>query len=266
MVNAERWVVDPARELASPAIEAIDVGLSFGGAIALRAVTLRVARGRVTALIGGAGSGKSAFLRTLNRLNDEVHDARVTGKVLLEGRDIYARDVDLGALRRAVGMVFRTPNPLPGSIFDNVAYGLRVSGERSPTAIADRVEGALRRVGLWDSLSPRLHTRADRLPLDQQQHLCLARALVVSPKVLLLDEPTTLLDPTATARFEDLLGELRGELTQVIVTHNVPQASRISDFIAFFNLGELVESGETSEMFTRPRLRQTEDYITGRFG
>lgn len=269
MVNAERLSLElpvPDARTASPAIEAIDVGLSFGDAVALRGVTLRVPAGRVTALIGATGSGKSAFLRTLNRLNDEVADARVTGRVRVHGEDIYAPGVDIGALRRQVGMVFRRPNPLPGSIFDNVAYGLRVSGERSRSATAAAVEKSLRRVGLWDALEQRLNSRASSLPLDQQQHLCVARALAVSPRVLLLDEPTTQLDPTATARFEDLLGELRGELTLVIVTHNVPQASRISDHTAFFHLGELVEAGETSELFTRPRLRQTEDYITGRFG
>lgn len=269
-MNAERLSVEkplaPDARSASPAIEAIDVGLAFADAVALRGVTLRVPKGRITALIGGAGSGKSAFLRTLNRLNDEVPDARVSGKVLVHGQDIYARSVDIGELRRDVGMVFRRPNPLPGSVVDNVSYGLRVAGERSKSAIAAKVEAALQRVGLWQSVGDRLKERADKLPLDQQQHLCLARALAVSPRVLLLDEPTTLLDPTATARFEDLLGGLRGELTLVIVTHNVPQASRISDTTAFFNLGELVESGPTSEMFTRPRLRQTEDYITGRFG
>jgi phosphate transport system ATP-binding protein len=233
---------------------------------ALHGVDLEVRPREVLALIGPSGCGKSTFLRVLNRMNDTIPGARVAGKVLLEGDDILAKDYDVVTLRRRVGMVFQRPQPFPKSIFDNVAYGLRAHGLRDRAEIARRVEQALVRAALWEEVKDRLEASALGLSGGQAQRLCIARALAVAPEVLLMDEPTSALDPIATARLEELIHELRRDLTIVIVTHSMQQAGRVSQRTAFFYMGKLVEVGATTDMFTRPKEQRTEDYISGRFG
>jgi len=220
----------------------------------------------VLALIGPSGCGKSTFLRTLNRMNDLVPGARLEGKVLLDDRDIYERSVDVVDLRRRVGMVFQRSNPFPKSIYENVAYGPRIHGVSNRTELDGIVEDTLRRAALWDEVQTRLHTSALSLSGGQQQRLCIARALAVQPDVLLMDEPASALDPLATAKIEELVHELKADYTIVIVTHNMQQAARVSDTTAYFYLGKLIEVGETSAIFTNPVKKETEDYITGRFG
>ncbi|MBN1893607.1 phosphate ABC transporter ATP-binding protein, partial [bacterium] len=215
---------------------------------------------------GPSGCGKSTFLRSLNRMNDIIPGARVEGKVMLEGMDIYGKDVDVVDLRRRVGMVFQKSNPFPKSIFDNVAYGLRIQGERNRSVLIQRVEESLKDAALWDEVKDRLDHSALDLSGGQQQRLCIARALAVRPEILLMDEPASALDPIATQKVEELLFQLKEEYTIVIVTHNMQQAARVSDYTAFFYLGELVEFGQTQQLFTDPKLKRTEDYITGRFG
>jgi phosphate transport system ATP-binding protein len=247
----------------------IDVqGLTFyyGDRAALHDVSLQIHPRRVTALIGPSGCGKSTFLRTLNRMNDTIEGTRAVGRIALDGEDIYQRGVDVVDLRRRVGMVFQRPQPFPKSIFENVAYGLRVGGWRDRGKIAERVESSLRRAALWDEVKDRLDTSAVSMSGGQQQRLCIARALAVEPEVLLMDEPASALDPIATAKVEDLMSELRKTLTIVVVTHSMQQAARVSQSTAFFYMGSLVEVGDTKTLFTRPKQRQTEDYITGRFG
>ncbi|MDG1400780.1 MAG: phosphate ABC transporter ATP-binding protein PstB, partial [Candidatus Binatia bacterium] len=212
------------------------------------------------------GCGKSTFLRTLNRMNDLVPGARLEGKVLLDDRDIYERSVDVVDLRRRVGMVFQRSNPFPKSIYENVAYGPRIHGVSNRTELDGIVEDTLRRAALWDEVQTRLHTSALSLSGGQQQRLCIARALAVQPDVLLMDEPASALDPLATAKIEELVHELKADYTIVIVTHNMQQAARVSDTTAYFYLGKLIEVGETSAIFTNPVKKETEDYITGRFG
>jgi len=229
-------------------------------------VSIDILGNQVLALIGPSGCGKSTFLRTLNRMNETISGARVTGKVLLDGRDIYATDVDPVAVRRQVGMVFQKSNPFPKSIFENVAYGLRVGGMRDHGTLRERVERALRQAAIWDEVKDRLDESGLSLSGGQQQRLCIARALAVEPQVLLMDEPASALDPIATAKVEDLIAELRNAFTIVIVTHSMQQAARVSQRTAFFYLGRLVEVGDTTSLFTRPKERETEDYITGRFG
>ena len=243
-------------------------GLSvfYGEKQAVHEVDLDVGGNQVTALIGPSGCGKSTFLRSLNRMNDTVDGVRVTGEVELDGRPIYAPDVDPVVVRRHVGMVFQRSNPFPKSIFDNVAYGLRIGGMKDKAELAIRVEKALRHAALWDEAKDRLHDSGLGLSGGQQQRLCIARALAVEPEVLLMDEPASALDPIATARLEDLISELREHLTIVIVTHNMQQAARVSQRTAFFYMGKLIEVGETQRMFTRPGEQATEDYISGRFG
>jgi phosphate transport system ATP-binding protein len=238
----------------------------FAASPAIRDVTLAIPERSVTALIGPSGCGKSTFLRQLNRMNDLIEGATHTGEVCMDGADIYARSCDVVGLRRRIGMVFQKSNPFPKSVYDNVAYGPRLIGHRSPAALDALVERSLRRTALWDEVQDRLHAPATDLSGGQQQRLCIARALATDPEVLLMDEPASALDPKATARIEDLIFELKRDITIVIVTHNMQQAARVSDLTAFFNLGRLIESGTTEQIFTRPRLRQTEDYITGRFG
>ena len=250
-----------------PRIAAVGVSVFYGESRALHDVSLDVAANRVTALIGPSGCGKSTFLRTLNRMNDIVPRTRVTGRVLLDGTDVYARGVDVVQLRRRVGMVFQRSNPFPKSVFENVAYGIRINRlAESHADLHDRVEQSLRRAALWGEVSDRLHQSALALSGGQQQRLCIARALAVEPEVLLMDEPASALDPIATQRVEELIYELKREYTIVIVTHNLQQAARVSDVTAFFWLGRLVEFGATEALFTNPRERLTNDYVTGRFG
>jgi phosphate transport system ATP-binding protein len=248
----------------------IDVtGLDFyyGARRALEGITVKIASNQVTALIGPSGCGKSTFLRTLNRMNDIVPGARVTGSVCIDGQDIYAPSIDVVDLRRRVGMVFQKSNPFPKSIFENVAYGLRINRmARSREELRGRVESSLQSAALWDEVKDRLHTSALSLSGGQQQRLCIARALAVEPEILLMDEPASALDPIATQRIEELIYQLKARYTIVIVTHNMQQAARVSDVTAFFWLGRLVECGRTDRIFTAPTEKLTEDYVTGRFG
>lgn len=243
-----------------------DFSFYYGSFRALKSVSMEVERSKVTAFIGPSGCGKSTFLRSLNRMNDIIPGARVEGTVLLGGTDIYGREVDVVDLRRKVGMVFQKSNPFPKSIFDNVAYGLRIHGERNASAIAQRVEESLRAAALWTEVKDRLDKSAMDLSGGQQQRLCIARALAVKPEIVLMDEPASALDPLATQKIEELIFELKKDYTIIIVTHNMQQAARVSDATAFFYLGELVEFDETKRIFTNPKVKKTEDYITGRFG
>jgi phosphate transport system ATP-binding protein len=238
----------------------------YGNVQALLNIDMDILKNHVTSLIGPSGCGKSTFLRSLNRMNDIIFGTRVEGKIIMDGEDIYDRNVDVVDLRRKVGMVFQKSNPFPKSIFDNVAYGLRIHGERKMGVIAQRVEQSLKNAALWDEVKDRLNDSAMELSGGQQQRLCIARALAVQPEVILMDEPASALDPLATQKIEELIFKLREQYTIVIVTHNMQQAARISDYTAFFYLGELIEFGETDQIFMRPRLKKTEDYITGRFG
>lgn len=252
--------------LTSPILQAQDLHLYYGNNEALKGIDIEIQKNEITALIGPSGCGKSTFLKTLNRMNDLIPNVRITGKVKLHGHDIFAPDVDVTDLRRQVGMVFQKANPFPMSIFDNIAYGPRLHGNPSKAELSETVERALRGAALWDEVKDRFKQSALGLSGGQQQRLCIARALAVQPDVLLMDEPTSALDPGSTLRIEDLMAELKKDYTVVIVTHNMQQATRISDKTAFFLTGELVEFGETREIFTNPKERKTEDYITGRFG
>ena len=249
-----------------PVIRIRDLDVWYGRTHAIKGVSLDVPGNRVTAFIGPSGCGKSTVLRCLNRMNDLIPGARVEGQVLLGGQDAYAKDVDPAALRRHVGMVFQKPNPFPKSIYENVAYGLRLEGGLSRSEVDERVREALAQANLLHEVEDRLHAPGTSLSGGQQQRLCIARALAVRPHVLLMDEPCSALDPIATAKIEDLILELRRSVTVVIVTHNMQQAARVSDRTAFFYLGELVEHGETRQVFENPRKEQTEAYVTGRFG
>ncbi|MCK8602507.1 phosphate ABC transporter ATP-binding protein PstB [Desulfoferrobacter suflitae] len=238
----------------------------YGKFQALQGISLLFHERMVTALIGPSGCGKSTFLRCLNRMNDLIPISRVEGTILLDGHNIYAPKVDVVALRRRVGMVFQKPNPFPKTIFENVAYGLRVNGVKDKAFLAERVEKSLQQAALWDEVKDRLHATALGLSGGQQQRLCIARALAVEPEVLLMDEPASALDPIATQKIEDLIHQLKKNYTIVIVTHNMQQAARVSDYTAFFYMGRLIEVDLTETLFTRPQHQQTEDYITGRFG
>ena len=249
-----------------PKLRASQVDFFYGKSQALHGITLDFPENRVTALIGPSGCGKSTFLRCLNRMNDLIAGARVAGSIFLGREDINAPRTDVVSLRRRVGMVFQKPNPFPKSIFENVAYGLRVNGETKASVIAEKVEQSLRRAAIFEEIKDRLHASALGLSGGQQQRLCIARALAVEPDVLLMDEPASALDPIATQKIEESVHELKSQLTIIIVTHNMQQAARVSDRTAFFYMGKLVEEGPTDDMFTRPSLRQTEEYITGRFG
>ena len=243
-----------------------DLCLWYGQSQALKDVNINIPEKSVTALIGPSGCGKSTFLKTLNRMNDLIPGVRVTGEVCYQGQDIFASSVDVNQLRKEIGMVFQKPNPFPMSIYDNIAYGPRTHGVRSKVKLDDIVEQALRRAAIWDEVKDRLKKSALGLSGGQQQRLCIARALAVEPQVLLMDEPTSALDPGSTMKVEELMSELKKNYTVVIVTHNMQQAARISDRTAFFLLGELVECGPTSEIFSTPKDKRTEDYISGRFG
>jgi len=247
-------------------IKVTDLDFYYGPTRVLKKVSLEIPEHRVTALIGPSGCGKSTFLRTLNRMNDIIPGARADGRVLLDGEDIFARQVDVVELRRRVGMVFQKSNPFPKSVWDNVAYGLVVNGVSDRNFIAERVESSLKGAALWDEVKDRLKSSAFGLSGGQQQRLCIARALAVEPEVLLMDEPASALDPIATQKIEDLIDSLKESYTIVIVTHNMQQAARVSDFTGFFYLGELIEVGPTEKIFTNPDNPSTEDYITGRFG
>lgn len=247
-------------------IAAEDFSVWYRNVEAVKKINLGICKGRVTAIIGPSGCGKSTFLRGINRMNDLIPGCRATGRLLLEKQDVNAPEVDIVALRRRVGMVFQKPNPFPKSIFDNVAYGPRLLGIRQRGKLSQIIEESLMRAAIWDEVKDRLQGNALGLSGGQQQRLCIARALAIDPEILLMDEPASALDPKATVRIEDLIGELRGEYTIVIVTHNMQQAARVSDFTAFFYEGCLVEHGPTRQIFTKPRLKRTEDYITGRFG
>lgn len=248
-------------------IEVTNLDFFYGKAQALFNITLEVPERQVIAFIGPSGCGKSTFLRTLNRMNDTIPIARVQGKVTIDGKNIYAPATDVVALRRKVGMVFQKSNPFPKSIFENVAYGIRINNiHSSKTDLSERVEKALRDAALWDEVKDRLNTSAFGLSGGQQQRLCIARALAVQPEVILMDEPASALDPIATQKIEELVVELKKSYTIVIVTHNMQQASRVSDKTAFFMLGKLVEYNTTQKIFTNPDEKLTEDYVTGRFG
>ncbi|MGQ9634845.1 MAG: phosphate ABC transporter ATP-binding protein PstB [Bryobacteraceae bacterium] len=247
-----------------PKLEVSRLNFFYGAQQALFDVNLKIPERQVTALIGPSGCGKSTFLRTLNRMYEVVRHARAEGEVLLDGENILAMDVV--ELRRRVGMVFQKSNPFPKSIFDNVAYGLRVNHRMSRGELADAVESSLKRAALWDEVKDQLHAPAWALSGGQQQRLCIARALAVNPEVLLLDEPCSALDPIATAKIEDLLFSLKDNCTIVIVTHNMQQAARVAQYTGFFLMGKLIEFDQTEVIFTRPKMRETEDYITGRFG
>ena len=233
---------------------------------ALKTVPMEVKGRHITALIGPSGCGKSTLLRTLNRMNDLIPGVRVSGSILLEGRDIYEPGTDVCLLRKRVGMVFQRPNPFPLSIYDNVVFGLRVAGERSRYRMDEVVERSLRAAALWDQLKDKLDHPALELPLDQQQRLCVARLLAVEPEVILMDEPCSALDPIATARIEELMLDLKKQYTIVIVTHNMQQAARISDYSGYMLLGEMIEFGRTAGIFTSPKDRRTQDYVSGRYG
>jgi phosphate transport system ATP-binding protein len=240
--------------------------LHYGAMHALHDVAMRIPRGKVTALIGPSGCGKSTLLRSVNRMNDLIDSVRIGGDMRLNGDPIYAPGVDVIELRKRIGMVFQKPNPFPMSIFENVVYSLRIDGENDKRVLAQSCEESLRAAGLWEEVKERLQDSALRLSGGQQQRLCIARAIAAEPEVLLLDEPCSALDPIATGRIEDLIEELKGAYSILMVTHNMQQASRTSDFTAFMYLGRLVEYGPTDDIFLQPHLRETEDYVTGRFG
>jgi len=253
--------------IANPKMSARDVKVFYGEKQAIKGVSIDVDMDHVTAFIGPSGCGKSTFLRTLNRMNDTVASARVEGEITLDGDDIYAPSMDVVQLRARVGMVFQKPNPFPKSIYENIAYGPRIHGLAASKADMDVVvEKSLRRAGLWEEVKDRLHDSGTALSGGQQQRLCIGRAIAVEPEVILMDEPCSALDPIATAKIEELIHELRGRYAIVIVTHNMQQAARVSQRTAFFHLGELVEYGVTSDIFTNPRQERTKDYITGRYG
>ena len=247
-------------------MEARELTLRYGTKVAVKTVSLTLPEHRVTALIGPSGCGKSTFLRSLNRMNDLIPGSSHEGTVLLDGHSIHERNVDVVDLRRRVGMVFQKSNPFPKTIFENVAYGLRVGGMKDKADLAARVEKSLQDAALWDEVKDRLNDSALGLSGGQQQRLCIARALAVQPEVVLMDEPASALDPIATAKIEELIHELKERYTIAIVTHNMQQAARVSDRTAFFYMGELVECGPTEQIFTNPRERRTEDYVTGKFG
>ena len=243
-----------------------NVNVYYGDFHAIKNVSLNFPENTVTAFIGPSGCGKSTFLRLLNRMNDYIDGFRMDGEIIIDNENIYEKTIDVEKLRKRVGMVFQKPNPFPKSIFENVAYGLRIQGFSNKNFLMERVEKALRQVGLWDEVKDNLKKNAYALSGGQQQRLCIARTLAVEPEIILMDEPTSALDPIAMAKIEQLIFELRNEYTIVIVTHNLQQAGRVSDYTAFFYLGELIEYGKTYDVFTNPKNKKTENYITGRFG
>jgi phosphate transport system ATP-binding protein len=248
------------------ALEVKDLKLCYGDNEALHGIDMQIPKNRVTAFIGPSGCGKSTLLRCFNRMNDLVDDCRITGQILLDENNIYDRSVEIAELRRRVGMVFQKPNPFPKSIYENVAYGLRIQGVTKKRIIDETVEWALKSAALWDEVKDRLHESALGMSGGQQQRLVIARTIAVKPEVLLLDEPASALDPISTLKIEELIHELKKDFTIVIVTHNMQQAARVSDYTAFMYMGDLIEFGVTDTLFTNPEKKQTEDYITGRYG
>ena len=253
-------------KILDPVLEVKDVSLYYGAVQGLKNISLQIPRHKVTAFIGPSGCGKSTLLRCFNRMNDLIENVRVQGSIALDGEEINSPDIDVIQLRRRVGMVFQKSNPFPKSIYENIVYGLRIVGVKNRTVLDETVAWSLRSSALWEEVKDRLHESALRLSGGQMQRLCIARAIAVNPEIILMDEPCSALDPIATSRIEDLIHELKRDFTVVIVTHNMQQAARVSDFTAFMYLGELVEFGETNKMFTAPEKKQTQDYITGRFG
>lgn len=264
--RAHNAAVHPAVAKVEAILDIKSFSLWYGKSQALHGISMPIPKGQVTALIGPSGCGKSTLLRSCNRLNDLVEGVRVSGEMLLSGRPVYSPEVDVIDLRKRMGMVFQKPNPFPMSIFDNIAYPLRIHGERNRSVLEAAVERSLRAAALWTEVKDRLRQSALGLSGGQQQRLCIARAIVADPEVLLLDEPTSALDPIASARIEELIHEISTRYTVLIVTHNMQQAARVSDFTAFMYLGRLVEYGPTAEVFQRPKLPETEQYVTGRFG
>ena len=253
-------------EINETCIKVENLNLFYGQKQALHNINLEMPKKKVTAYIGPSGCGKSTLLRCINRMNDLVDSARIEGKILLDGENIYDKSVNVAALRRRVGMVFQKPNPFPKSIFENVAYGLRIQGINDKRILEETVENSLRGAALWDEMKDSLNDNALGMSGGQQQRLVIARAIAIEPEVLLLDEPASALDPISTLKIEELINELKEKYTIVIVTHNMQQAARVSDYTAFMYMGELIEMGSTSELFTNPVKKQTEDYITGRYG
>jgi phosphate transport system ATP-binding protein len=247
-------------------MEVKNLNFYYGRNLALKNINMGIENNKVTAVIGPSGCGKSTFIRILNRMNDIIIGSRVEGEILLDGENIYAPQVDVVEIRRKIGMVFQKSNPFPKSIFDNIAYGLRINGFSNKTEITDRVEMSLKNSALWEEVRDRLADNAFELSGGQQQRLCIARALAIEPEVILFDEPCSALDPISTAKIEELINQLKERYTIAIVTHNMQQAARISDYTGFFLLGELIEFDKTEKIFTNPSQKQTEDYITGRFG
>ncbi len=259
---------DPALNPAidDPILEIDRISLWYGAKQALKDNSLKIATNRITAFIGPSGCGKSTLLRCINRLNDLIDEVRIEGQIRFEGRNIYDPEVEINALRKRIGMVFQKSNPFPKSIYENIAYGCRIQGIHKKSVLDEVVERSLRGAAIWDEVKDRLSESALGLSGGQQQRLCIARAIAVEPDVILLDEPCSALDPIATAKIEELMEDLKKDYTLVIVTHNMQQASRVSDYTAFLYLGEIVEYGETEKIFLKPMKQQTEDYITGRFG
>lgn len=243
-----------------------NLDLYYGQKQALKNINMDIHSNAITALIGPSGCGKSTFLKTLNRMNDLIDNVKITGQVTLDGEDIFDRNMDVTMLRKRVGMVFQQPNPFPMSVYDNIAYGPRVHGIKNKAKLDEIVEESLRGAAIWDEVKDNLKKSALRLSGGQQQRICIARALATKPEVILMDEPTSALDPISTTKIEDLMEELKRQYTVVVVTHNMQQAVRVSDYTAFFLVGDMVEYGETKELFTYPKDKRTEDYITGRFG
>lgn len=247
-------------------IQVNDLSLYYGEKKALKEITMEIPANKVTALIGPSGCGKSTFLRCINRMNDLIPSVSITGQMLVEGVDIYDKNVDVVNIRKKIGMVFQKSNPFPKSIYENVAYGSRINGINDKSTLDEIVETSLRQAAIWDELKDRLGDSALGLSGGQQQRLCIARTLAVSPDIILMDEPASALDPISTSKIEELVHELKEQYTIIIVTHNMQQAARTSDHTAFFYMGELIEMGKTNAIFTKPEKKQTEDYITGRFG
>lgn len=263
---SEQGLVDQPLNLKNVHVSAKDFSVYYGEFEAVKKVSCDFPVGMVTALIGPSGCGKSTFLRSINRMNDLIPIAHTKGGLVFDGTDIYDPQIDVVTLRSRIGMVFQKPNVFPKSIYDNIAYGPRLQGVKNKAELDEIVETSLRQAAIWDEVKDRLNTNALGMSGGQQQRLCLARALAVKPEILLMDEPTSALDPKATAKIEDLISELRGQYTIIIVTHNMQQAARVSDLTAFMYEGVLVEYGQTRQLFTNPKEKQTEDYITGRFG